>query len=354
MMVVCTLASGCPNKDTNQTTTSNLTPRLEIERTNIDAGETDFSVLTEGKFPVRNGGDATLTLRLESKSCQCSEVLVPSEIGPGQEATIVLRWIPTLTQVGSVRVTCELQTNDPAKPALFLEMRGTVNPLIRLWPENVSTLDFGHFHPGDRRRRELKVFSTKLPAFELDAKTSTPGIRLTKQKLDANHRIGELQPKCAYSLVLETMPELSVGSFVAELALAVKPPDSDARTFSIWLSGAVVDRLFTVSPEEITFTKRDLASGEAQKVRVQFIDAAAHQTLEIVKCEPAFLQCDAPRALPGALGRWEVTVRIPAENLEAAKALAKGFFEGTVVLRASASDVEVPIRVKWLPSSDKR
>src|SRR5262249_39806659 len=47
-------------------------PRLEIKQTSQDAGEVDFSIPSERKFPVRNVGDEPLLLTLAAKSCFCT------------------------------------------------------------------------------------------------------------------------------------------------------------------------------------------------------------------------------------------------------------------------------------------
>jgi hypothetical protein len=113
--------------------------------------------------------------------------------------------------------------------------------------------------------------------------------------------------------------------------------------------GEVANGLFSVMPAEIEFKKPRLADGDAQKVRVQFIDTAKKQSLRIIKAEPAFLQCQEPRPLPGAKGQWEFIIRIPPKNPEAAKLQPDNFFEGRIILQAFESEVQIPVRVKWIP-----
>jgi len=201
----------------------------------------------------------------------------------------------------------------------------------------------------------LKVFSTKLAAFELEAKTDSPGIKVTKSKLelDSTSRIGDAQPTCAYSLLLETTPQLPPGFFMTDLVLTLKAPGAAVREVRMRVYGEVANGLFKVLPEEVEFTVPRLADGDQKKVRVQFIDPAKKQSLKIAKVEPSFVQCDEPKPLPGAPGQWEFFARIPPKNAEAMKLQPDGFFEGRIVLEASGAPI--PVRVKWNPpeSGDK-
>jgi hypothetical protein len=327
-------------------------PRLSFDRTTYDAGEVDLAVPCKGWFTVKNSGDAPLSLSLASRSCFCTDVALPSSpIPPGQTGSVVLRWTPIPGQSGPHSITCDLDTNDPTRPTVRVEMKGTVNPLVRVAPEEVSFLDFYRLEPGAVKHRELKVFSTKLSNFEIEARSTLPGLKVTKNKLevDSATRIGNAIPTCAYSILIETTPQLQPGYFTGDLVLTVKPPEGSARTITMKIYGEVANGLFSVMPAEVEFKKPRLADGDAQKVRVQFIDTSKKQSLRIVKFEPAFLHCEEPRPLPGAKGQWEFIIRIPPKDPEAAKLQPDNFFEGRIVLQASESDVQIPVRVKWTP-----
>ena len=233
----------------------------------------------------------------------------------------------------------------------MFEVTGVVNPIIRIAPEDFSLIDFGRLEPGALRRSELKVFSTKLAAFDLNAKIDSPGIKVTKSKLklDSSSRISDVQPTCAYSVVLETTPQLPPGYFMTDLVLRLKAPDSAAREVRMHVYGEVANGIFKVVPEEIEFTTPRLAEGDERKVRVQFIDPSKRLALKIVKVEPGFVECGEPRPLPGASGQWEFIARIPVNNAAAMKLQADGFFQGRVALAASGSEVPIPVRLKWNP-----
>lgn len=359
IVLIALLGSGCsrtapaPAPTAKQETPTATGPaRAEVKRTTQEAGEVDFSVPCECKFAVRNLGGQPLTLTLVGKSCFCTDATVPGEaIAPGQEGVVVVTWTPIPGKNGPHRVYADIETNDPTKPSLRLEVTGVVNPLIRVYPEDISFIDFYRLEPGAVKRRELKVFSTKLKSFGLEAKTDLPGLKVTKTKLelDPSSRIGDARPTCAYSVLMETTPQLPPGYFTTDLVLTLKPPDAPARDIRMRVYGEVANGIFKVLPDEVEFKRPRLADGDSQKVRVQFIDTSKKQTLKIVSVEPAFVRCDEPRALPGAAGQWEFTARIPPKNADAAKMQADNFFEGRIVLQASGSDAQIPVRVKWNP-----
>jgi hypothetical protein len=325
-------------------------PRLEIKQTEQDIGGLDFSVPRECKFTVRNAGGQPLTLTFVNKSCFCTDATVPEEpIGPGAEGTVSVRWNPIPGKSGPERIKAEFETNDPDRPRLQLEVTGIVNPLIRIAPENMSFIDFYRLQPGDVKPRELKVFSTKLDLFDLEAKSELAELKVTTARIDpaSSGRIGDDCPKCVYSILIETTPQLPPGFFMTDLVLTVRAPSAPAREIRMRVYGEVANGLFKVLPKEIEFTALRLADGDQRRVRVQFIDPGKKQTLKIVKIEPPFVECTEPRLLPGAPGQWEFTARIPPQNADAVKFQPDGFFEGRVVLEASGSNVRIPVRLKW-------
>jgi hypothetical protein len=355
------LAMGCPNTQPNKTTEPKPEPpgplatgpaRAEIKRTSQDAGEVELSIPTEWKFPVRNGGGQPLTLTLLRRNCFCTDAVMPADAIPvGVEGVVIVRWTPIPGKSGPHRIHADVATNDPNRPVVEFEVTGVVNPLIRIAPEDISFIDFYRLEPGAVKPRELKVFSTKLAKFDLEAKTDLPGLKVTTSQLalDFTSRIGAARPTCAYSVLIETTPQLPPGFFMTDLVLTLKAPDAPSRDVRMRVYGEVANGLFKVLPDEVEFTARRLADGDQRKVRVQFIDPSRKQMLKIAKVEPNFVQCREPHALPGAPGQWEFTARIPPENAAAAKVQADGFFEGLIVLETSGSDAKIPVRVKWNP-----
>jgi len=282
----------------------------------------------------------------------CTEVVVPAgDIAPGQEDAVVMRWTPIPGQAGLHTITCDLETNDPSKPSIRLEVSGTVNALVRIDPEGISYLDFEHIKPEEEPSRCLTVFSTKLKAFDLDVKATSPALKVAKMRLDDDSRIGKLnvKPTCAYSVIVQATKQLSPGYFRADLLITVKLPDGGRREMLIPIYGEVPNSHFRVFPAEIEFKKPSIAEEDSQPVLVQFYESATKRTLKIVAREPSFLECQEPHQVGESKGPWKFVVRIPPKNAEAMRYQPDGFFEGRIVLQASDSEALVPVRVKWNP-----
>jgi hypothetical protein len=319
---------------------------MAVAETSYDHGEVDYARPYTHAFAVRNTGDETLRLTLARKSCKCAEVQVPADgIPPGGKGQVQLGWVPIPGQYGSYALAAELETNDPKQPHLRLEVRGQFNPVVRIWPENWSEIDFQQIQPGQLADREIKVFSSRLASFGLEATASHPGLKVSMRKLDEGTQVGDQTVRAGYAVKVTTSPELPKGYFRETLLLTIKADDT--RQVALPVYGDVASGALRVVPAEVEFKKPKITEADSQKVQVQFLVPSDQESVAIARFEPAFLVIDTPRPLKRGL--WQFTVRIPANDPEAAKQQAGGFVEGKIVLKTSAASApEFPIRVKWV------
>src|SRR5258708_5027670 len=160
-------ALGCPNtQPTKKDEPKRETPvpaatgpaRAEIKVTSHDAGEVDFSIPTEWKFPVRNVGGQPLTLTLLRKSCFCTDAVVPADaIPPGGEGVVIVRWTPIAGKNGPQLIKADVATNDSNQAVVEFKVTGGVNPLIRIPPEKITFIDFYRLEAGTERPRARKA-----------------------------------------------------------------------------------------------------------------------------------------------------------------------------------------------------
>lgn len=324
-----------------------LGPRLAIEQTNIDAGSVDLARPNEHAFRVSNTGDQPLRLTLLRKSCSCGEVRVPEAISPAEEAWIVIRWTPLPGKVGPYVLTAEVETNDPRRPRLNLELKGVVEPLVRLAPEDLSYVDFGRLRPGQVATRELKAFSTKLHHFALDARIEAdrPGLKVQMTPLEAGAMVGDWRAASGYTLRLST-GALPPGYLRETLVLTVQPTGEAPRRIEVPVYGEVDNGVVQITPAEIAFDRPRVTEADSKKALLQFLVPAVGQKVEVVRCEPDFLNAEAKPL--GRPGQWQLTVRLPANHGEAARYQADGFFEGRVLLQVSGMAEAMAVRVKWV------
>lgn len=350
--VILAFALGCVGETTTAPTVP--TPRGEpapaphaavIESTS-DVGDVDFSKPYSHTFDIANTGGSPLRLTLARKSCHCADVQVPAApVAPGQKGEVTLRWVPMPGQHGSYTLAADLDTNDPQRPRLRLELKGRVNPVVRVWPEDWMEIDFKQILPGQPQQREVKVFSTTLPGFGLTATTSHPGLKVALEKLIEGSQAGDQSVRSGYLVTVRTGPELPRGYFRETLRLDISGDQPRQLTLPVY--GEMETGVLRLAPREIEFKKPRVTEADSQRVQVQFLVPSEGERVEVTAVEPAFLVAEPPRQLKRGL--WQFIVRIPADHAEAAKLQAGGFFEGRVVLKtSSASAPEVPVRVKWV------
>lgn len=323
-------------------------PRLVLTETSFDLGEVDYSRPYKHAFAVSNSGDQPLRLTLTRKSCKCAGVEVPEqEIPPGGEAQVTILWVPIPGQYGAYTLAADLESNDPQQPRFRLEVKGQFNPSVRIWPEEWAEVDFHQIQPGQVLERELKVFSTRLAAFDLQANASHPGLKVTLRKLPEGAQVGDHVARSGYVVTMKTSPELPKGYFRDNLTLKVHA--DEGREIIMPIYGEVESGALRVVPREIEFKKNRIMEADSQKVQVQFLVPSDADRVDVLRYEPAFLVVEKPALL--RRGLWQFVVRIPGDHPEAAKLQAGGFVEGMVILKTTASSApEFPIRVKWTRS----
>jgi hypothetical protein len=205
-------------------------------------------------------------------------------------------------------------------------------------------VDFRQIQPGQIVERELKVFSTKLPSFDLAATVSHPGIKLTTRKLAEGSQAGDHTIRSGYAVTLKTSSDLPKGYFRETLRLKIL--GADAREIPMPIYGEVDTGALRVVPSEVEFKKPRITEADSQKVQVQFVVPSDQESVEIARFQPGFLIIDQPKRLKRGL--WQFVVRIPENHPEAAKQQAGGFVEGEILIKTSAPAApEFPIRVKW-------
>lgn len=346
LLLTLLAGAGCRQSPTEPTLTS-VGPRLMIEQTTIEAGAVDFARANEHAFQVRNGGDQPLRLTLLRKSCSCGDVRVPEMLAPGEEGRIVVRWAPIPGKVGPYVLSAEVEANDPHRPRLHLELKGQVEPLVRIAPEDLSYVDFGRLRPGQAATRELKVFSTKLEHFALDARIEgdRPGLKVQTTPLERGSLVGDARAASGYSLTLRSAL-LPPGYLRETLVLTVQAAGESPRRIELPVYGEVDNGVVQVTPAEVAFDRPRVTEADSKKALIQFLVPADGQKVEVLRCEPAFLSAGAQPL--GRPGQWQLTVRLPANQSEAARYQADGFFEGRVLLKVSGMAEPMAVRVKWV------
>ncbi len=153
-------------------------PKIVFEPEKLDIGTLADTEKSGGTFIVKNEGDAVLILTGLGSSCGCTEPRIggqavtggktPSpirvEIAPGESTTIEVSYNPLGKQDQDIQKVT-VQSNDPVRPSVELELIAHVEPLVRVDPRVLNL--------GDIARGESSVFTFKVSG-------STPEFRVTR------------------------------------------------------------------------------------------------------------------------------------------------------------------------------
>jgi hypothetical protein len=192
-----------------------LAPRIVCPEPVFDFGEQENSGFVEHAYVIRNEGSLSLEILGVRATCGCTAVKPDDNvIPPGGETRLQAR-LDLRGRRGMQIKTITIQSNDPQKPNLNLQMRGTAIEGLRAQP---STLFFGRIGPDGVRSRNFDILSGLGPVRILDIRTDNPGLVVTP--LDAQP--GDDGTTHRYELVLaDSLPAGTVNSKVtiqAELA----------------------------------------------------------------------------------------------------------------------------------------
>jgi hypothetical protein len=320
--------------------------------TTISAGDVDYDQKRDYTFHVANAGESPLKLTLTRKSCSCAGVdMPPGPIGPGEEGQVVIHWAPIVGGADNVEV--HLATNDEQAAAVTLTVRATLKRLVHVLidgKENNSWIDFGPVLPSRPVTREVKVFSTELPSFTLEASTPVAGLAPKTKPLTAGEHLGDYVVRSGYTVEMTAGDGLPLGYLRTTLSLALGGlGDQPNRTLTVPVYAEVGSGAFSVQPDLLRFKKPHISDGDTARVQL-FVNASGNDAVTVESFEPKFLKVDAPEKQPN--GKWLITAHIPKDDPEAVKHQPDEFFEGKVVLKAAGVPGPITIRVKWEPQGE--
>jgi hypothetical protein len=337
-------------------------PKVQVRGDDtINAGEVDFGLPRDFSFTIANVGYSPLELQLTRKSCSCADVkLPPGPIEPGKEGRVNVKWTPIAGFTGAYTLTIDLRTNDPGKKALRLSVQGQIQPLVHVLVEGRETDPYGEFSvdfgdqpitPGEPRTREVKVFSTRLDQFKLQATSTVPGFDIkAPEPLPAGAPVGNYDSvQSGYKLEITTTKDLPLGYVrgLLNLALSDLGEKEPNRVIPLPLLAVVGQGVVTVTPSMLLFSKSSIADGDTTRVHVTYIKPPAKEEVTVESVEPSFVTVDKPER--GLDGNWRIIAHLPKDNAGAAAWQADPPLIGKVVLKVAGLERPLIVEVKWDP-----
>ena len=274
-------------------------PKFEISTTEFDIGEVWQYDEPSTEIGLKNTGDQRLTLKVRS-SCGCTVVNAPRTLDPGDTGTMRITY--RAVQPGRAFKTATITTNDPARPRVVVEVKGSVKR---------------HFEgtPWDRILfQDIGVQAAETQTIRLQNKYIKP----MHLRLKAGQDLGrfdvvlkEIKPGAEYDLTATTKPPLRVGQNLTKLALETGLEELPEIRINLY---ANVPPRVSIRPPSLLVTDR-VKRPTKQIVEVRFrpdtplklIDAQADGGgIEVKVVEP-----EQPPA-PGELLVYELHVTLPA------------------------------------------
>ena len=108
--------------------------RFHVQVVEGDADSVTQGTVADFTFPVRNTGDATLTLEVKT-SCGCTVAEYDKTIEPGKEGVIRAK-LDTKGMKGLVRKSLTVLTNDPEHKSTTLWISVNVETPIDIFPQD--------------------------------------------------------------------------------------------------------------------------------------------------------------------------------------------------------------------------
>lgn len=110
-------------------------PRALIQSIDYDFGTMEQGTTRSHEFPIKNDGNAPLTLEQGDTSCSCTlSGLDTNSLAPGHTANVKLTWTAKTT-ITTFRHWAKIRTNDPSAPEIEFVIHGKILESIEVQPE---------------------------------------------------------------------------------------------------------------------------------------------------------------------------------------------------------------------------
>jgi hypothetical protein len=326
---------GCAGEVRTTSSPAAASPRLAVDSESRDLGVVGLGEEAVGEFELRNTGGAPLTLSVSSRSRDSRvEGLVP-ELRPGESARLRFL-IDTYNGDGSPVQSFTLDTNDPDRPRVVLQVELKVRPFLVARPGYARYITVQHAREGTIAQT---IGATDEAEFRvLRVESPTPNLRVAFREA----REDERQPwKGSQWRVMTTLDSHSPVGALSGLVVVHTDHPRQKRIF-IQLSGFVRPMLAATPPE---VRVGDFERQRAEPWRI-FVRNFAEEAIEVtgVSTDVAAVRVELEPLEPGR--SWRVKLFPVAEA-------PLGPFTGKILLRTASPTLpsfEIPLAGRLVES----
>jgi hypothetical protein len=259
-------------------------PRLQVPVTDVDLGDLTRIDRAEGRFEIRNDGNAELRILKAEPSCGCTVVSFDAVIPPG-EVGYLDAVLDTKTVLGSMWNQIHVETNDPERPKLSLNLRARVFGAVRILPVD----DVFLYNRVGRLPWTSRLLS-KQPDEEgelevADIEPSADWLKVRATKLEAPREAGG------------GLPEAAAGDWILEVGVIGEPGygrTEQSIRFSTGLSREPVASVSVVldlrPPVNLSMSEVVLSSRKPRETIVLSVREGADPSALRAEAEPEGLQ----------------------------------------------------------------
>ena len=141
-------------------------PSIVVDQDTYDFGVMDSMSVGYHDFPIKNVGNAPLTLAEGRSTCSCTIGSVGAgEVPPGGSTTVNLEWRGK-KNAGPFRHSATVLTNDPTRPRVTLTVQGRMTGWLRAVPRELT---FPSVAAGDSVTATVRLFSYLDDTLEIPA-----------------------------------------------------------------------------------------------------------------------------------------------------------------------------------------
>lgn len=174
---------------------SSSAPRIALDREAHDWGKVPPLSTVETKITLKNTGSQLLTVKRVSTSCGCTKPTLDAESLRRGEETRMAVSLTIPEKPGPVRHFIRIETNDPSRPKVEVNLFATSWSGIQTAPDAVRILDVGPqeeavtgvqlYSPDRSVFRVLRAFGT---ISSMDVEVECPGVSLPVHRIRVRYR----------------------------------------------------------------------------------------------------------------------------------------------------------------------
>jgi len=260
-----------------------MAPVIEAQPpTQLDMGVISRETPTMQKVTLFNKGKGNLEITSVRTSCGCTAAKIDQDkkiIPPGGQADVEVTVDPAKISGFESRKTLSINSSDPARPRIDIEVLAKIDPEFELTP---ATIDFGKLEKGQTPEQVMRLRQLmEEPLVLNDLKIATKDIKVSFVKIPEDQ--WKAPGKAEYDITVRLAEEAPLGSFSGRFALQL----NCKRMKSYWCAvKADITSFYKLIPNRPLMLRLNPKSTEPQNSSVTIV---GDRPYEIVSIEPSEL-----------------------------------------------------------------